>query len=93
MKVSAAAMERSERCTLCGTAEHEWEEDYFAYHPVQLTCRGCQLKETLSGDDTPMPKGTSVRLVPKAVAARLAAEQAARARSGVSTVPRRRRPQ
>ena len=90
-KVSAVALERAERCQMCGTAAWEWAEDPWAYDPVHHTCLGCQRKEILSADDTPMPKGTTVRLVPKGVAARLALEAERRAEAGESNRPRRRR--
>lgn len=72
--VSAAIMEKSSRCSGCGTSEWEWGEDPYAYHPIFHTCPGCQKKEILGDDDTPRAKGTTVRLVPKAVAERLAYE-------------------
>ncbi len=84
-------MERSQRCTMCGTAPYEWEEDPFAYTPVFITCMGCQKKDLLSDDDTPRVKGTTVRLLPKEEAERLRVEQERLAESGISTVPRRRR--
>jgi len=84
-------MERAQRCTMCGTASYEWQEDPFSYTPVFHTCVGCQKKELLSEDDTPRVKGTTVRLVPKAEAERLRLEQERMLEEGVSTVPRRRR--
>lgn len=57
-------MERSVRCTMCGTAPWEWEENAFGYETVFVTCRGCQLKEEQAKDDTPKPSGTTIRLMP-----------------------------
>lgn len=76
---------------MCGTANHEWEEDPFAYQPMFITCIGCQKKELLSKDDTPTPPGTSVRLIPKATAERLIAEQERKKAEGISDRPQRRR--
>lgn len=76
---------------MCGTSQSEWDEDPFAYQPMFHTCPGCMKKDLLADDDTPRPKGTTVRLVPKATAERLQFEAERRAAEGVSTVPRRRR--
>lgn len=86
-KVSAVTLERADRCSSCGTSGWEWEEDPYAYHPIFVTCPGCQRKEILAADDTPRPKGTSVRLVSKHMAARLAREAA----RGPKPRPRRKR--
>lgn len=72
---------------MCGTAGWEWEQDPYAYDPIFVTCPGCQRKETLAADDTPRPKGTSVRLVSKRTAARLARDAATKP----AQRPRRRR--
>jgi hypothetical protein len=67
--VSAVALDRSERCTMCGTAEWEWQADFYAFEPMHTTCRGCQLKEALSKateiDKTQLPMGTTIRLFTK----------------------------
>jgi hypothetical protein len=78
-------LEKSERCNMCGTAQWEWEEDLNAYSPIYHTCHGCRIKEALSEDNTPKGKGTSIRLVPRQVAERMAREAATR------RVPRRRK--
>ena len=68
-------MENAAKCSTCGTAEWEWEEDPFAYHPVFHVCKGCQKRELLSSDDAERPKGTTVRLVDKVSAERIEREQ------------------
>lgn len=91
--VNAVVLEKSERCTMCGTAEWEWREDHFAYQPLFHTCRGCQLKDLMNDDDAPRPKGTTVRLVPKETAAKLMAAMDARtAADGPRRPQRPRRP-
>jgi hypothetical protein len=75
-------LERADTCPSCGTAEHTWREDPYAYEPILHTCRGCQLRELVQDDDTPKPKGTSVRLISKAAAERLALEREQRAEQG-----------
>lgn len=65
-------MEKGQQCGSCGTSEWEWAEDPFAYHPIFHTCPGCMKKDLLNDDDTPRAKGTTVRLVPKETAERLA---------------------
>lgn len=65
-KVLAYIMEQSLRCTMCGTAEWEWEENKFAYTPVEEFCRGCYQKAIYSKveqGNEPLP-GTNVKLVP-----------------------------
>jgi len=65
-KVLAYIMEQSLRCTMCGTAEWEWEENKFAYTPLEEFCRGCYQKSIYSKveqGNEPLP-GTSVKLVP-----------------------------
>jgi len=88
--VAAVALERGEKCQMCGTAEWEWEEDPYAYAPVRHTCIGCMKRELMQEDDTPTSKGTSVRLLPKATAERLAQDHARKADEGTLR-PRRRR--
>ena len=61
-----------------------------AYAAIYVTCTGCMRREIMQGGDTPMSKGTSVRLVPKAMAATLEAD-AERKRVEGSMRPRRRR--
>ena len=78
-------------CQSCGTDPLVWEEDPFAYHPVFVTCPGCQKRELLSKDDTPRPPGTSIRLVPKQTAERLAAEQEMKREAGLDRPRRKRR--
>jgi hypothetical protein len=69
-------MSKSTRCPRCGTSRLDWEEDPYAYEPMFMTCPGCMKRELLEGDDTPRPKGTSIQLVPKAVAAKMRARAA-----------------
>jgi hypothetical protein len=88
--VAAVAMEDASSCGLCGTSAWEWEEDMFAYEAVHVTCPGCQKRELMSVDNDTMPKGTSVRLVPRAMAERLQAETERKTAEGTLR-PRRRR--
>lgn len=50
---------------MCGTAQWEWDEDRFAYEPVEKFCQGCYL--TASADD-PDPNrnkdGITIQLLP-----------------------------
>lgn len=84
-RVSAVVLERAERCQMCGTAQWEWEDDLNAYAPVYHTCHGCRLKEAMAEDNTPKGKGTTIRLVPKQTAERMARDAKKR------HVPRRKR--
>ena len=73
--MAAVAMARARRCGMCGTDPEVWEADPYAYEPVFHTCMGCMKRELLEADDTPRPKGTSIKLVPKETAARMRAAQ------------------
>jgi hypothetical protein len=64
-KVLAYAMEQSNRCSQCGTAPWEWEENKFAYTAVDDFCKGCYQKSVFSDQESnrSLP-GTNVKLVP-----------------------------
>ena len=62
-KLAAFLMESNERCVSCGTADWEWEEDFYAYEAMTMQCRGCFIKEASNEDEKPL--GTRVTLVPK----------------------------
>lgn len=62
-KVIAYRLEEAVKCSLCGTAPYEWEEDRFAYEPVQQMCRGCYLKDIASETEQNLP-GVTVVLLP-----------------------------
>ena len=89
-RVTAHALERAGKCLSCGTAEEEWTADMDAYTAIRHTCPGCMRREIMQASDTEVSKGTSVRLVPKAMAVRLEAE-AERKRAEGTLRPRRRR--
>lgn len=84
-------MEKGLACSNCGTADWEWVDDPYAYHPIFHTCMGCQKKDLLNDDDTPRSKGTTVRLVPKETAERLAWQSQQNNGAGTAQRPRRRR--
>ena len=63
-KTLAFALEQSARCTMCGTASWEWEEDRFAYTAVEEFCHGCYQKSVFSDTQTKSLPGTNVRLTP-----------------------------
>jgi hypothetical protein len=62
-KILAYRMEEASKCQMCGTAPWEWEEDRFAYEPVQHMCHGCYLKDIASETEQNTP-GVSVILLP-----------------------------
>jgi len=80
-KLAAYLMESNERCTMCGTAQWEWEEDRYAYEPLPIQCYGCYLREVSKEDET--PPGTRMTLVPK--------RRAQQIRDTPKKVPKRRR--
>jgi hypothetical protein len=62
-KALAFAIEKGQKCGLCGTADWEWEEDKRAYTPIEHFCLGCYYKGQLE-EDSGSQKGTTVQLVP-----------------------------
>ena len=62
-KLHAYLLEDSLRCTMCGTAQWEWDENRRAYHPVERFCPGCYAK-AMQAEDNDSLKGTTVELVP-----------------------------
>jgi hypothetical protein len=62
-KVLAFGMEQSLRCTMCGTAPWEWEENRFAYTAVDELCQGCYQKSVYSETQGTSLPGTNVKLV------------------------------
>ena len=87
----AVSLERAERCTMCGTASYEWEEDPFAYEAVRVSCPGCMRRETLQEDSGESAlKGVSVRLHSAAMAERARVELERKTAEGTLRPKRRR---
>lgn len=61
-KALAFEIAKNERCTLCGTAPWEWEEDKFAYEAADHFCQGCYKKNVASEGQGRLP-GTTVELI------------------------------
>lgn len=60
----AFSMEQSLRCTMCGTAPWEWEENRYAYTAVDELCHGCYQKSVFQDTQSKSLPGTNVKLVP-----------------------------
>lgn len=60
-KALAYFAEKSERCSLCGTAQWEWDEDRYAYTTEEKFCKGCYYKHVQSEGHDRLP-GTTVEL-------------------------------
>lgn len=69
-KLTAYLMESSTRCTLCGTADWEWEEDRHAFEPVNKQCWGCYTKDIAREGNDSLP-GSTITLVPRLQAEKL----------------------
>jgi hypothetical protein len=63
-KTLAFVMETALRCTMCGTAPWEWEDNKFAYAPIEEFCQGCYQKSVYQDTESKSLPGTNVRLVP-----------------------------
>lgn len=67
-KLTAWLLEQSERCSMCGTAQREWDaaraaEEPAPYSPEVHICHGCHVKEAaVEGDE--YVAGRQVNLVP-----------------------------
>lgn len=64
-KMMAYALESNARCSMCGTADWEWEDNKFAYTPIEEFCPGCYKKSVYSDQQgsNSLP-GTNVKLTP-----------------------------
>lgn len=69
-KLVAFLLEDSARCSMCGTAPWEWEEDPYAYEAMMITCMGCYHKE-VTEEGSEKPPGSRMTLVPRAKAERI----------------------
>jgi len=58
----ATLLFEGEVCSLCGTAQWEWEENRFAYEAEEHFCQGCYIKAVSSEDKNSLP-GTTINLV------------------------------
>jgi len=63
-KTIAYALESSARCTMCGTAPWEWEENKYAYTAIDELCHGCYQKSAFTDQESRSLPGTNVKLVP-----------------------------
>jgi len=63
-KTMAFAMESSLRCSMCGTAPWEWEENKFAFTAVEEFCQGCYQKAMFTDTQGSSLPGTNAKLVP-----------------------------
>lgn len=63
-KTLAFALENAQRCSMCGTAPWEWEENRFAYTAMDEFCQGCYQKSIFSDTSSSSLPGTNVKLVP-----------------------------
>lgn len=71
-KNQAYGLEKGLRCSMCGTAPWEWEQDKNAYEAVIETCMGCYVKDAKREDaDGP---GVSITLIPRLRAAMMRAQ-------------------
>lgn len=66
-KLVAHLVSSGERCTMCGTAQWEWDQDPGAYEAGTHLCLGCRTKEE-AAEDAPKISGQRVVLVPRRVA-------------------------
>jgi len=62
-KTLAFAMEQAARCSMCGTAPWEWEENKYAYTAVDEFCNGCYQKSVFSDQESRSLPGTNVKLI------------------------------
>jgi hypothetical protein len=63
-KALAYKLEEGLRCSMCGTASWEWEENKFAFTAMEEFCPGCYQKSIFSDQQGSSLPGTNVKLVP-----------------------------
>jgi len=63
-KAMAFQLEAALRCTMCGTAPWEWENNKYAYQATEEFCNGCYQKSVFSDTESKSLPGTNVKLVP-----------------------------
>jgi hypothetical protein len=63
-KMLAYALESAARCSMCGTAPWEWDQNKFAYTAMEEFCPGCYQKSIFSDTKSSSLPGTNVKLVP-----------------------------
>lgn len=87
--MAAVLLERSDRCSTCGSAAWEWLEDPEAWTAVEEVCMGCAMRDRLresrdmerKGGQTARVPGASIRLVRSVVATARASMKAERPKS------------
>ena len=90
-RIIALQLEEGSRCGLCGTMPWEWEENPDAYEAMPVVCPGCRLKDqTRDLQDTKTP-GVSIRLIPKALVAKMRETPRRRPRSPRERAGKKRR--
>jgi hypothetical protein len=62
-KAIAFVIEKAQRCTMCGTAQWEWDENRFAYEPVEHRCPGCYAKD-ITAEGAGRNPGVTIELLP-----------------------------
>jgi hypothetical protein len=77
-KAIAFLEEASLRCSMCGTAPWEWEQNKFAFTAVDEFCQGCYQKSVFSETQGSSLPGTNVKLIP--TTPQLTAQMAMKAR-------------
>lgn len=63
-KTLAYALESAQRCSMCGTAPWEWEENKYAYTAMDEFCQGCYQKSVFGDTQGSSLPGTNVKLIP-----------------------------
>lgn len=77
-KTIAYVLESGQRCSMCGTAPWEWEENKFAFTAVDEFCKGCYQKAIHTEQQGSSLPGTNVKLIP--TTPQLTAQMALKAR-------------
>lgn len=93
-KALAWRLEKSSKCSMCGTAEWEWDPKQggskFAYEAVGRTCRGCYIKEAATEESERQP-GLTIELHPTGTVESARRMVAAQRRSGEGRPRRKQR--
>jgi hypothetical protein len=77
IKLITWLMEDATRCSLCGTADWEWEENQYAYIASVNVCQGCAMKDNAREMGKDIAGSTIVLLSGEAKKAELARQREA----------------
>ena len=62
IKLLAWLTEDSQRCSMCGTSDWQWDEEKYAFIPSVQVCRGCAMRDSARDMAKDVPGSTIILL-------------------------------